>query len=107
MEWKPFRKFASNADNHQNSHSRPDSSRRLTPGLGVTFFCLRGLMTNLFLQRISSWNNVPKAKTVVFKSKTKEFSVLTRSLTPEVPVSSCEDLISTELTLHQSEGFHL
>jgi DNA polymerase-4 len=47
----------------------------------------------------ASRNNAPRAKTVVLKLKTKEFSSFTRSLTPPAPVSSCEDLTSIALAL--------
>jgi DNA polymerase IV len=39
------------------------------------------------------------ARTVVLKLKTREFSILTRSLTPDVPPASCEELISIALSL--------
>jgi DNA polymerase-4 len=39
------------------------------------------------------------ARTVVLKLKTKEFNILTRSLTPESPPSSCEDLTNIALQL--------
>ena len=42
------------------------------------------------------WNaskgNARQARTVVLKLKTKEFSSVTRSLTPRTPIASCEDL---------------
>jgi DNA polymerase-4 len=47
----------------------------------------------------ASRNNARRAKTVVLKLKTKEFSSFTRSLTPPAPVSSCEDLTNIALTL--------
>jgi len=47
----------------------------------------------------ASRNNARRAKTVVLKLKTKEFSSFTRSLTPPAPVSSCEDLTSIALAL--------
>jgi DNA polymerase-4 len=39
------------------------------------------------------------ARTVVLKLKTREFSILTRSLTPLVPPASCDELISIALSL--------
>jgi DNA polymerase-4 len=39
------------------------------------------------------------ARTVVLKLKTREFRILTRSLTPAQPPSSCEELISIALNL--------
>ncbi len=39
------------------------------------------------------------ARTVVLKLKTKEFSILTRSHTPDSPPSSCEELTSIALSL--------
>jgi len=39
------------------------------------------------------------ARTVVLKLKTKEFSILTRSLTPAVPPASCDELIAIALSL--------
>jgi DNA polymerase-4 len=47
----------------------------------------------------ASRNNARRAKTIVLKLKTKEFSSFTRSLTPLVPVSSCEDLTDIALAL--------
>ena len=38
-------------------------------------------------------------RTVVFKLKTSDFSILTRSYTPPVPPASCEELISITLSL--------
>jgi DNA polymerase-4 len=38
-------------------------------------------------------------RTVVFKLKTSDFSILTRSYTPPVPPASCEELISIALSL--------
>lgn len=42
-----------------------------------------------------------KARTVVLKLKTREFRVLTRSLTPPTPPSSCEEFTSIALSLLQ------
>jgi DNA polymerase IV len=39
------------------------------------------------------------ARTVVLKLKTKEFNILTRSITPESPPASCEELIGIALSL--------
>jgi DNA polymerase IV len=39
------------------------------------------------------------ARTVVLKLKTKEFKILTRSLTPPAPPASCEELIEIALSL--------
>ena len=47
----------------------------------------------------ASQDNARAAKTVGLKLKTKEFSSLTRSLTVAVPLSSCEELATTALTL--------
>ncbi len=41
------------------------------------------------------------ARTVVLKLKTKEFHILTRSLTPESPPSSCQELTSIALLLRE------
>jgi DNA polymerase-4 len=41
------------------------------------------------------------ARTVVLKLKTSEFKILTRSLTPHAPPSSCEELTSIALSLRQ------
>ena len=50
-----------------------------------------------------TWNASRKetrtARTVVLKLKTKEFKILTRSLTPPVPPASCEKLIEIALSL--------
>jgi DNA polymerase-4 len=45
--------------------------------------------------------NARQARTVVLKLKTKEFSSLTRSLTPPIPVCSCEELTEIALSLRQ------
>jgi DNA polymerase-4 len=47
----------------------------------------------------ASRDNARGAKTIGLKLKTKEFSSLTRSLTLVAPVSSCEELATTALTL--------
>lgn len=51
------------------------------------------------------WNasrgNVRGGRTIVLKLKTKEFHSLTRSLTPPVPPSSCEELTSMALALRE------
>ena len=44
------------------------------------------------------------ARTVVLKLKTKEFDILTRSLTPVRPPSSCEELTSIALSLLERVG---
>jgi DNA polymerase-4 len=41
------------------------------------------------------------ARTVILKLKTKEFRVLTRSLTPDLPPSSCEELTNIALSLRE------
>ena len=45
--------------------------------------------------------NERQARTVVLKLKTKEFSSLTRSLTPAKPPTSCEELTTMALTLRE------
>ncbi len=49
----------------------------------------------------ASQGNARAARTVVLKLKTKEFTNLTRSLTPSAPPASCEELISIALTLRE------
>ncbi len=49
----------------------------------------------------ASHGNARSARTVVLKLKTKEFTNLTRSLTPPAPPASCEELISIALTLRE------
>jgi len=44
------------------------------------------------------------ARTVVLKLKTREFKILTRSHTPNLPPSSCEELTSIVLTLRNKVG---
>jgi len=44
------------------------------------------------------------ARTVVLKLKTREFKILTRSHTPSLPPSSCEELTSIALTLRNKVG---
>jgi DNA polymerase IV len=50
---------------------------------------------------IVSKNNARQARTVVLKLKTKEFSSFTRSLTPGMPITSCETLVDFALSLLQ------
>jgi DNA polymerase IV len=57
---------------------------------------IRGLAEKVWK---SSHGNARGAKTVVLKLKTKEFSSLTRSLTPATPPSSCDELASIALAL--------
>jgi DNA polymerase IV len=45
--------------------------------------------------------NARAARTIVLKLKTKEFTNLTRSLTPPSPPASCEELIAIALTLRE------
>jgi DNA polymerase-4 len=45
------------------------------------------------------------ARTVVLKLKTSDFKILTRSHTPQVPPSSCEELTSIALSLRERIGF--
>jgi len=47
----------------------------------------------------ASRNELRVARTVVLKLKTSEFKILTRSHTPSVPPSSCEDLTNIALSL--------
>ncbi len=51
------------------------------------------------------WNvsqgNARQGRTIVLKLKTKEFNSLTRSLTPPVPVASCEELTDIALALRE------
>ena len=47
----------------------------------------------------ASRNDARVARTVVLKLKTKEFSILTRSLTPLAPPASCEELTAIALSL--------
>ena len=49
----------------------------------------------------ASHGNACAARTVVLKLKTKEFTSLTRSLTPPTPPTSCEELTSIALTLRE------
>jgi len=48
-----------------------------------------------------SRDNARGAKTVVLKLKTKEFNSLTRSVTPAVPPSSCDELMTIALALRE------
>jgi DNA polymerase-4 len=52
-----------------------------------------------------AWNASRKefrtARTVVLKLKTREFKILTRSLTPPAPPASCEELIQIALSLRE------
>jgi DNA polymerase-4 len=49
----------------------------------------------------ASRNDPRVARTVVLKLKTKEFSILTRSLTPAAPPASCEELTTIALSLRE------
>ena len=49
----------------------------------------------------ASQENARGAKTVILKLKTKEFNSLTRSITPSVPPSSCEELTAIALALRE------
>jgi DNA polymerase-4 len=49
----------------------------------------------------ASNGNARRARTVVLKLKTKEFTTFTRSLTPGTPISTCEDLTNLALALRQ------
>jgi DNA polymerase-4 len=44
------------------------------------------------------------ARTVVLKLKTREFKILTRSHTPDGPLSSCEELTTIALSLRERVG---
>lgn len=50
---------------------------------------------------LASRNESRIARTVVLKLKTKEFSILTRSLTPDFPPASCEELTTIALSLRE------
>ena len=47
----------------------------------------------------ASQSNARQARTVVLKLKTKEFSSFTRSVTPRLPITTCEDLACIALSL--------
>jgi DNA polymerase-4 len=49
----------------------------------------------------ASNGNARQGRTIVLKLKTKEFNSLTRSLTPPVPVASCEELTDIALGLRE------
>ena len=49
----------------------------------------------------TSRNESRTARTVVLKLKTSEFKILTRSCTPDVPLSSCEELSDIALRLRE------
>jgi DNA polymerase-4 len=49
----------------------------------------------------ASQENARGAKTIVLKLKTKEFNSLTRSVTPSVPPTSCDDLTTIALALRE------
>jgi DNA polymerase IV len=50
----------------------------------------------------SASRNEPRvARTVVLKLKTSEFKILTRSCTPDVPLSSCKELSDIALRLRE------
>lgn len=49
----------------------------------------------------ASRNESRIARTVVLKLKTSEFNVLTRSYTPDIPPSSCEELTNIALSLRE------
>jgi DNA polymerase-4 len=49
----------------------------------------------------ASKDNVRQARTVSLKLKTKEFNSFTRSLTPRMPIVTCEDLTNITLSLRE------
>jgi DNA polymerase-4 len=49
----------------------------------------------------ASRNESRVARTVVLKLKTSDFKILTRSHTPELPPSSCEQLMEVALNLRE------
>jgi DNA polymerase IV len=49
----------------------------------------------------ASQENKRAARTVVLKLKTKEFNILTRSLTPPAPPASCDDFVNIALSLRE------
>jgi DNA polymerase-4 len=51
--------------------------------------------------RNASKGNARQARTVALKLETKEFSSLTRSLTPRTPISTSESLTKTALALRE------
>jgi DNA polymerase IV len=59
---------------------------------------IRRLAENLWS---ASRNESRTARTVVLKLKTSEFKILTRSCTPDVPPSSCEELSDIALRLRE------
>jgi DNA polymerase IV len=69
--------------------------------LGETEPMIRGLAERVWA---ASRKESRIARTVVLKLKTKEFDILTRSLTPVRPPSSCEELTSIALSLLERVG---
>ena len=53
----------------------------------------------------ASNSNARRARTVVLKLKTKEFASFTRSLTPRVPITTCEELTTIALDLRMRIEF--
>jgi DNA polymerase-4 len=53
----------------------------------------------------SSRGNARSAKTVILKLKTKEFNIITRSITPAMPPTSCDELATLVLSLRERVEF--
>ena len=85
------------------SISAEDTFERDIP-LGDTEPLIRRLAEKVWK---GSRENARSAKTVVLKLKTKEFSTITRSLTPPAPPSSCDELTAIALSLRERVEFGL
>ena len=83
------------------SISAEDTFERDIP-LGDTEPLIRRLAEKVWK---GSRENARSAKTVVLKLKTKEFSTITRSLTPPAPPSSCDELTAIALSLRERVEF--
>lgn len=88
------------ADRPTKSISMEDTFERDVP-LAETEVMIRRLAEKLWS---ASRKESRVARTVVLKLKTSEFTILTRSHTPQSPPSSCEELIDIALMLRQNVG---
>jgi len=96
--------LARGIDDHEVVPDRPTKSISVEDTferdvrLGETEPMIRRLAEKLWL---ASHQESRVARTVVLKVKTSEFKILTRSYTPDLPPSSCEELIQIVLKLRE------
>jgi DNA polymerase IV len=90
------------SDRPTKSISAEDTFERDVP-LSETEALIRRLAEKVWA---ASRQETRVARTVVLKLKTSEFTILTRSLTPSSPPSSCEELTNIALSLRERVDFN-